>query len=416
MWVKRFVGTPRGIVQQMKSFRFNPPVFEPQPAQCWALGGAFGPVVRAGGDINDIWSIIETADRLDVASRIGARFGEDELSAALGRDVARELKGRAYETAAQCLKVRALARTVGEVVAGVGVDAVVLKGGALLLLDAAIPGARNVGDLDVLVKRAEAGRVQQALVERGWRAADLPPSRHQLPILSHPSGVCVEVHVEVPGVRLARRTATFEDVIEAGLVIEGSDDRRRIHVAARRLLVAHLLVHGVHQHGLAPSAYPMPRLIADIQDLVADQEEWDAFMRSGFGWVEHAVSRREAEAVWRVADGLRQGTDPAELLGGDDDEARLLRHIVAGLFDDGYRESLRVRNLHRAARDGSVAGLAGKAVFLTRGQVDAIYGRPASELGYLGRRLWRPFDLVVRAIGYARASAVQWARRLGSGK
>jgi hypothetical protein len=45
-------------------------------------------------------------------------------------------------------------------------------------------------------------------------------------------------------------------------------------------------------------------------------------------------------------------------------------------------------------------------VFLTRAQVDMIYGRPRTELGYLGRRLARPLDLAWRLGRYA-ASAIR---------
>jgi len=41
------------------------------------------------------------------------------------------------------------------------------------------------------------------------------------------------------------------------------------------------------------------------------------------------------------------------------------------------------------------------AVFLTRSQIDAIYGPPRHPLGYLGRRLARPFDLLRRLGRYS---------------
>jgi hypothetical protein len=36
------------------------------------------------------------------------------------------------------------------------------------------------------------------------------------------------------------------------------------------------------------------------------------------------------------------------------------------------------------------------ALRLTDGQIDALYGRPRSRLGYVYRRLTRPFDLAGR--------------------
>jgi hypothetical protein len=40
------------------------------------------------------------------------------------------------------------------------------------------------------------------------------------------------------------------------------------------------------------------------------------------------------------------------------------------------------------------------AVVLSDAQIDAIYGPPRGRLGYLGRRLARPFDLLGRLAGY----------------
>jgi hypothetical protein len=45
-------------------------------------------------------------------------------------------------------------------------------------------------------------------------------------------------------------------------------------------------------------------------------------------------------------------------------------------------------------------------VFLSEAQIDAIYGRPRGRLGYLGRRLARPFDLLLRLGRYG----VSWVR------
>jgi hypothetical protein len=41
------------------------------------------------------------------------------------------------------------------------------------------------------------------------------------------------------------------------------------------------------------------------------------------------------------------------------------------------------------------------AVFLSNAQIDAIYGPPRHPLGYLGRRLARPFDLLRRLGRYS---------------
>ncbi|MFZ5786942.1 MAG: hypothetical protein ACOY3Y_10920, partial [Acidobacteriota bacterium] len=47
------------------------------------------------------------------------------------------------------------------------------------------------------------------------------------------------------------------------------------------------------------------------------------------------------------------------------------------------------------------------SLVLTRGQVDAVYGGPRSAMGYFGMRVWRPFDVMLRALRYG----ASWARR-----
>ncbi|HEY6323188.1 MAG TPA: hypothetical protein VJA16_16720, partial [Thermoanaerobaculia bacterium] len=81
-------------------------------------------------------------------------------------------------------------------------------------------------------------------------------------------------------------------------------------------------------------------------------------------------------------------------------EAVLLRHVLAGRLDPGYAESLRLALFRRAPSDAPdavrlVRAVAG-TVWLSRAQVDALYGPPRRRLGYLGRRLRRPLDLLAR--------------------
>ena len=85
-------------------------------------------------------------------------------------------------------------------------------------------------------------------------------------------------------------------------------------------------------------------------------------------------------------------------------EAVLVRHTGAGLLDERYGSALRGAALWGVptgkGRMLSFSTMAFHTVFLTRRQVDIIYGRPRSALGYLGRRLARPFDLVWRLARY----------------
>lgn len=90
------------------------------------------------------------------------------------------------------------------------------------------------------------------------------------------------------------------------------------------------------------------------------------------------------------------------------DPVLLLGHLVAGVTDREYAEGLRAGGgylVPLSDRPGPVAALqsAWRAVALSRAQVDHIYGKPRTSLGYLGRRLARPFDLAARWLRYAAA-------------
>jgi len=54
---------------------------------------------------------------------------------------------------------------------------------------------------------------------------------------------------------------------------------------------------------------------------------------------------------------------------------------------------------------------AARALVLTDAQIDIVYGPTRSRLGYMGRRLARPFDLVRRIVRYAAAAARVRLRR-----
>jgi hypothetical protein len=86
--------------------------------------------------------------------------------------------------------------------------------------------------------------------------------------------------------------------------------------------------------------------------------------------------------------------------------------MVAGATDPGYCQGLKARSGFLVTVSDLPPLLAElssiwRAVFITRRQVDEIYGTPRTRLGYLGRRLARPFDLALR---YVRSLRTRRAR------
>ncbi len=251
--------------------------------------------------------------------------------------------------------------------------------------------------------RTGSAELWQALVAAGWRGSGLPDAEHQLPALKDPEGGVVEVHRLLPGVRLAGgASATFEALDREGLLAPLPLGWPGRSVApAPEVQAAHVLVHGLGQHGYWPASYSLLRMVADLIDLEASGK---ALTDRAAAWVEKDVPAAEAEAVRNLCMCLAAGEDPEGI------EETLLRHMLAGRLDPDYEKSLRLGLFQPQPTDRSrpvqLARAVLGAVFLTDAQIDALYGRPRTRLGYLGRRLARPFDLLLRLGRYGR----QWVR------
>ncbi len=121
----------------------------------------------------------------------------------------------------------------------------------------------------------------------------------------------------------------------------------------------------------------------------------------------------EIIAVRKILAALQSGELVSALATIDEPAGIVIRHLVAGAMDPEYRQALKMRELFQSVdqKQGTARVVAAlrRALALTRGQIDVIYGPPESELGYLGRRLWRPIDLIIR--GFA---ALKAKRRIGT--
>jgi len=157
----------------------------------------------------------------------------------------------------------------------------------------------------------------------------------------------------------------------------------------------------------------MLQLLADLQDLGFTGDQGDRFLTEGYGWIQDEITREEAVGTRELLRLLEKDEKASEIVTRGTAPALILGHMLAGAMDAEYRQSLKLAAVTRPSGDGrGMAGLLrnlGRAVVLTRGQIDEIYGRPKTELGYLARRLWRPFDLVGRT-----ARTLQVRRKLRS--
>ncbi len=373
---------------------------------------AFGPAGASFGepaDPVDPATVLAAARRFELSARIASRQGRARLAVELGEETASGFLRDRAAAAALGMRLLAVVRDLAMVAEPLGLPLVFLKFAALDGAGFSVVGSREACDVDVLAPAGRAEELQRALMVRGYRDSGLPEGEHQLPALGHPGGGKVEVHRMVLGVRLTgRASATAEDLERAGLLLPLSVLPGRCAVPEARVLAAHALVHGIGQHGYWPDSYPLFKMVGDLIDLGFTGGR---LTRETGAWVERDVSAAETEAVGRLCLALAEGRDPA---GWADAAAEtvLLRHLLAGRLDPDYAASLRLglfrpQPSERAPAVRLVRSVL-DAVFLSRAQIDAIYGRPRHRLGYLARRLARPFDLLLRLGAYgARALKVR---------
>lgn len=375
---------------------------------------AFGPPDAPFPEPVDAAEALSTARRFEVAARIAARQGRERLAAELGPEAAARFRRERVATTAIEVRLEELARDLAvaaATIAPLGIPLVFVKFMGLHLAGTLLAGSRPACDLDVLVPAAQAERLQRALVAAGYREADLPDKEHQLSPLRHPGGGVLELHGLLPGVRLGpgRASATVEALAERDLLVPLPGWPGRCSRPAPAVLAAHALVHGIAQHGHAPDAYSLLKMVADLADLGLAGKQGDLLAAELAPWVARDLTAGEVAAARELGAVLAAGREPAPESPAD----LLLRHILAGRLDPDYLRSLKLGLFREHPSDQPAALRLGRslvrAVVLTRGQIDAIYGRPAGTWGYLGRRLARPFDLARRLV-----SSLLTARRLAA--
>lgn len=396
-------GAARGDNRQVIGVRFRPPRVALPSERRWALVRAFGPADAPVPGAFDADEAARVTLALDLAARVGARAPLQRLSDELGRTAAlRVFEAHARRTE-RSRAVDALARELAALAGEIALPVAFLKGAALFLSGVVRPDRRPAGDVDLLVPAERAKAFARALCARGFRRADVPADEHHLAPLVDPGGRVVEVHLFVPHVRVPGTVvgggATFDALRAAGALERVVDLPGDVRVPRRDLLAAHAVAHGLAQGGFTPHVYSLARVVSDVIDLglPADAD----LARRALTWIDGDVTRDEFEGLVTLARRLEAGDtalfDEAQRGSGAPDGV-LLRHAVAGALDDGYRRVLRARSALAGRGVRARLRAARRALALTDAQVDALYGRPASRLGYAWRRVLRPFDLARRLL------------------
>lgn len=389
------------------AIRFHPPAVPLTGELRWMLRRAFGPPADEGeipAPLSDPAAALALARRFELATRIAARCEREMLAAELGEEGAAQLARDRAVVAAMGLQLINTAQQVAAVAAARSVPLCGLKFLALEGSGRLVPGSRAACDADLLVPAAAADALWRDLLAAGFRASGLPEYDHQLPTLVAPAGGAVEIHRILPGLRLdGRRSATYEALAERGLLVPVRGCGENASAPVPEVQAAHTLVHGLGQHGFWPLSYSLFKMVADLADLGGGGSACAGLSEEMTRWIEADVPRDEMAAACSLCHRLVAGEDPD---GWPRPERLLLDHVLAGRLDADYEKALRLGLFRHQPSDRPapvrlVRSLVG-AVILSDAQIDAIYGPPRGRWGYLGRRLARPFDLLLRLGAYAR--------------
>ncbi|HJS59320.1 MAG TPA: nucleotidyltransferase family protein [Vicinamibacteria bacterium] len=263
-------------------FRFRPTVHSVTAEERWCLVRAFALQGTPAPDVR-AERAVDVARALGFATRIVGRLGPTALQDQLGVEAARAFMHDYAVALGQSQTLARAARAAAEAAAQIQAPLVLLKRAALVALGLVDDAQREAVDVDVLVAEERLATLEARLVSGGWRSGQSPPADHQAAPLTDPDGAMVELHRFVPGLRVegSRREARLADLERAGGLVPLNDWPARTFAPAHDVLAAHTLVHGLHQHGLAPASYQLARTLADLADLEAGgcALRWEAIER-----------------------------------------------------------------------------------------------------------------------------------------
>jgi hypothetical protein len=390
---------------------FSPPAVKVTAELEWVLLAAFGSEPQTPSRSLDTALVVTMARTFDLVPRIASRVGPRALESILGPGAARDLLEEALVALARGEQLHQLSRLMDRTAASAGIPIAFLKFSALVLGGHVSTAQRRACDVDVLAPDAELPRLVKALLKDGWEESQLPGYEHHLPPILHPRLGAAELHRHIVGVDVAARGrfATYEDLEAAGLLVPAPGLSSVGRIPSRELLIAHALAHCLAQHGLAPQAYPVFRLVGDLIDIGASVEEAGTIERIT-GRLSPYLTAGHVEGAIHLASRLHAGDrslfSPAA---ADSQEGSLLRHFVAGMLDTAYRDSLRLAELafspsERLSLFAAVARVA-HALFPGREALDRVYG-PAT--GFWSRatfRTRRVVEMACRLPGYVWAVA-----------
>lgn len=197
------------------------------------------------------WGVLIRAARR--ANLLASLAHSTATSAASIPDAARRhLDGAHYLSQRQAESVRWEAHSINQILAPLGVPAVLLKGAAYVLAETPNHRGRLFGDIDILVPQAALGAVEKAFMINGWTHSitDTYDQRyyrewmHELPpMINVRRGTVVDIHHNIlPST--ARYSPTGQAVIDASSPLPGLP---AIRIPSPEDLLIHSITHLFHE-------------------------------------------------------------------------------------------------------------------------------------------------------------------------
>jgi hypothetical protein len=157
-----------------------------------------------------------------------------------------------------------------KVLSEIGVDIVVLKGGAYILLGLQMAAGRLLSDIDILVAKKDIERVEKCLLEQGWEATQLDDYdqqyyrnwMHEIPALKHRDRF-IEVDVHHTILPLTSRLHPSPQLLLADAIVVGNSDYK---VLSPYDMVLHSTVHLFYSAELNASDF---RDLWDLHELLS---------------------------------------------------------------------------------------------------------------------------------------------------
>lgn len=395
-------------IRVQEGIRFHPPKGPLAPGVRWVLSRAFASTFE---DIPDALpsECLHEARRLGLLPRILSRHGRELIAAELGDDVARSAAQQLHRQMAAGLAIKQTQQHIAKSALERGFSFGILKFAALYELGFVSPATRAACDLDILVDPEDAKPFAAALISEGYLCPPRRVATHHPFILKSPTGTTVELHTRLPHVRTHpdRPGAELNTLKIAGLVFPSIACSPNVYVPTRELLAAHLVAHGIAQHGFDPRTYPSWRMVSDLA--VMGYADDPALRVGAHRWIFHAVSEAELQAIATLIKCLQ--LDKLEALWeSDDDAALLLRHLVYVVTNERYRAQVELRHIGQAVREDGIMSVLRNystyALFLPEASLRRIYGDSPRSLLML--RLVRPADFAYRGIRRLMRALPSW--------